>query len=55
MDPKTERNKIIVDMRDKNGQSFGAIGRYFNISKQRAREIYIEERKRQGLSTGDVA
>lgn len=45
--PKLERNKKLVKLRDKNPKkySYGVLGEFFNISKIRAREIYLQEKE----------
>ena len=52
---KTERNKEIVKKIDK-GQSFGEVGKFYNLTKQTVHEIYLREKAkpkkvRQELST----
>jgi len=37
---KTERNRLIVEYRDKTGMSFEKLGRIFGITRQRAHKIY---------------
>jgi len=37
---KTERNRLLVEYRDKTGMSFAKLGRIFSISRQRACKIY---------------
>lgn len=44
---KTNRNKEIVKLKDKQKWSFTQIGKEYNITKQTAHEIYHREKIRQ--------
>jgi len=45
---KLERNRLLVEYRDKHPEmSWFEIGQLFNISAQRAWELYDNERKRK--------
>jgi len=45
--PKTDRNKRIVNYREKQKKSFAEIGRIEKITRQRAKFLYDREKKRK--------
>lgn len=44
--PKTDRNRAILEMR-KDGATLAEIGRRFEIGKERVRQIYLREERRE--------
>ena len=44
--PKTDRNKAIYQMRQ-DGATLAEIGKRFSIGKERARQIYLREERRE--------
>lgn len=44
---RENRNATIVQMHDHDHMSFAAIGRIYNITRQRANQIYKAARKKQ--------
>lgn len=47
--PKLERNRKIVEYRDKRGMTFNNIARMLNLSQPRTWEIYRREKKKLEL------
>ena len=48
MNTKSERNRLLVEYRDKTGMSFEKLGKIFGISRQRAWMIYLTYKKKGG-------